>query len=139
VPAVLGYLLLRGMIGDRYRGDYEKKHLIRAQVVLSVAFAALTVPGLVCFWAAWPLESATVCTTTTDAHGKTFVIDGVLVGETGDRVYVGNAKPDADDAKPGGKDPSIVSIPQDNVTRTVIGGDSGATASCATEPPDPEQ
>ena len=34
VPAVLGYLLLRGKIGDHYRNDDEKKHLVRTQIAL---------------------------------------------------------------------------------------------------------
>ena len=125
VPAVLGYLLLRGKIGDHYRADNEKKHVVRAQIGLSLAVAVLAVPGLVCFWAAWRLENATVCTSEANRAGSTFVVDGLLVGETGDRVYVGDTT---------ARTPSIVSIPQSKVTRTVIGGATRATADCPAKP-----
>jgi hypothetical protein len=124
VPVVLGYLLLRGKVGDAYREDDQKQHIVRAQAVLSLAVAALAVPGLICFWAAWPLEKATVCTSGATADETPFTVEGVFVGETGDRVYVGDTE---------AASPSIVSIPQPEVTRTVIGDESTTAADCPTD------
>lgn len=116
VLATLGYLVVRGELNERY-GD--GRHELQAGVALSLATAIVTVPGLVAFWAAWPLETATVCATNAK-EPKTYRVDGVLVGETSDRVYIGDTTPGRE---------NIQSVPQSRIVRTVIGLD-GSIVHC---------
>jgi hypothetical protein len=110
VLATLGYLVVRGELNERY-GD--GLHEVQAGIALSLATAIVTVPALIAFWAAWPLETATVCATNAK-ESTIYRVDGVLVGETSDRLYIGDTTPASE---------NIQSVPQSRVVRTVIGLD----------------
>jgi hypothetical protein len=109
LPFVLLYLLVRGRLAAR-----ERVWILPQQLALSLATTLVTVPALVVAWAAWPLEQAIVCPAPASDGAKTPAnTPGSFVGETSDRVYVGTER-------------RIVSIPQDQVARVVIGSDEAA-------------
>lgn len=90
-------------------------------VVLSwAATAVLVMPALVAIAAAWPLTEAVVCTQPSEK--TTYAASGQFVGETKDRVYIGDNTTHR-----------IISVPSSNVSRLLVGKQAAHTKRC--EPP----
>jgi hypothetical protein len=87
-------------------------------VVLSWgATAVLLMPALVAITAAWPLSDAVVCAQPTDR--TTYAASGRFVGETNDRVYIGDKTSHR-----------IISVPSRNVSRVLVGRTAAHTRRC---------
>jgi hypothetical protein len=76
---------LRALVARRYSGRWNIS--VAPAAAMSGIYALAVVPALVAFWAAWPLTDAKVCAT------KGFEKSGLLVGQTSDRVYLGEHRP----------------------------------------------
>lgn len=86
-------------------------------VVLSwCASALLAVPALIAVTAAWPLTDAVVCVEQVD-H-RAYPVYGNFVGETKDRVYIGDDKR------------RLISFPTSKVSRVLVGGDAVDQSAC---------
>ena len=121
---------LRSQAGERRRRELRadsNKGVSTLTVILSwSATAVLAVPSLIAVTAAWPLSDALVCTQPTDS--TVYDTSGPFVGETKDRVYIGN-----DDEH------RIISVPTSNVTRLVVGSDLDDIEECARTPAESAQ
>jgi hypothetical protein len=119
-------LWIRGQVGVRYRALPEDAKPGPGYIMLSwVATALLVVPGLVTVAIAWPLREAVVCGTR--AKGEpTYDAAGRFVGETKERVYIGDATTRR-----------IISIPTTNISRLMIGDKASDTSLCdrSSDPP----
>jgi hypothetical protein len=76
---------LRASVARRYSARWNSG--VAPAAAMSGIYALAVVPALVAFWAAWPLSNAKVCAT------KGFEKRGFLVGQTSDRVYLGEERP----------------------------------------------
>jgi hypothetical protein len=89
---VLLLVWLRGVIGQRARA--VQTDTLAGLTMLTIlswgATALVAVPGLVALAAALPLESATACAPAVGNERATTI--GRLVGETSDRVYIGDTQ-----------------------------------------------
>jgi hypothetical protein len=119
---VLAGLSLRARLVDAYgesAGSWSSQAAV-ARMTLVVALVA--VPICVLFAGAYfPLLPAQVCT----ASGSS--VSGVLIGETSDRTYIGEAGKSA-----GALD--VLSIPSSQTIQTIIGGNAAASVCPAAAP-----
>ena len=108
---VLLYLHVRARVAERFTKDWrdERRVLLSAGLV-----GVLLLPALVAFWGAQPLEPALACAgEPVETHA------GVLVGDTGRRLFLGEpAKPGKD------KDRILVGLPSDEVHELHVGSDA---------------
>lgn len=117
VIALLFVLLipyLRGAIRKWYEDDPRRVPLAVALSCLSSAL--LAVPALVALAAALPLPQAVICT----KQPESYQAAGRYVGETKDRVYLGD--------EAAGR---IISVPSGEVTRVLVGDSAAHTGLCA--------
>lgn len=105
---------LRGRIRKRHAAD--PKHVPVAVALSCLASALLAIPGLVALAAALPLPQAAVCTKEPESYRAA----GRYVGETKDRVYLGDERTGR-----------IISIPSGDVIRVVVGKSAARTRLCA--------
>ena len=109
---VLVALNLRARVASQY-AEPAQWNARRAVVWMTLVVALASIPACVIFAGTINLLDAKVCMT----GGSQ--VTGVLIGETGDRVYVGQTK-----RKRG---PLLVfSVPESRVKETFIGGNAGA-------------
>jgi hypothetical protein len=87
----------------------------RAIAVMSALYAAFLLPGAIVLGATLRLTDSRVCAV---GGGK---VDGVLVGETEQRIYVGEER------RGGREDRHIVAIPFDHVAEVIVGNDAHET------------
>jgi hypothetical protein len=112
---VLLWVFLRGGIGKQAR---DHRPPATTLTILSWATTALlAVPALVAVAAAQPLEEAKVCTKSPPEDSYTAT--GTYIGETKERVYVGDQHGHR-----------VISIPTDEVTRVAFGREVGTTQLC---------
>lgn len=110
-------LQIRALLVQRHfkweedRGSWSSARLIAAMTAL---YAAAILPGAIAFGATVPLLNAKVCRTSG-------ALEGSLIGETSDKLYLGLG-----DAKQ--NDRQIVVIPYDQVRQLYAGGDAKETA-----------
>lgn len=107
---------LRGEIGERAFGG--EKHRTTLTVLSWAVTALLVVPALMTAAAARNLQEAKVCTKTPASHP--YSATGLYIGETKERVYVGD---DLNDR--------VIFIPADEVSRVAFGHDAGTTQLCS--------
>jgi hypothetical protein len=116
---VLVALNVRARLAERYADPPELWNTRGPLLAMTAVVAFVSIPACVVFAGTIRLLDARVCTTTQP-------VDGVLVGETGDRTYIGQTK------RPRG--PLLVfSVPESQITETFIGGDAGLRP-CAAPP-----
>ena len=88
-------------------------------VVISwIGTALLVVPGLIAITAAWPLSDAVVCSEQVD--NKPYVATGKFVGDTKDRVYIGDDE-----------NRRLIAVPAGKVSRVIVGPDAADSTACA--------
>jgi hypothetical protein len=118
---VLLAVWLRSEAGAHFRTGgpeaEQKQRVVGAAVLSWSAIALVLVPAFLAVAAARTLPDATVCTTPAD--GVKYHADGVFVGDTKDRVYIGVER-----------EGRVISIPSANVARVVIGDEAHAQARC---------
>jgi hypothetical protein len=115
--AVLVALRLRASLAERF-GRPESLWSTRRPIVwMTLVVALASVPICVILSGSFfPLLDAKVCTSRSE-------VTGVLIGETGDRTYIGETV-ETEDTDVG---PLVVfSVPQSEITETFIGGDAGS-------------
>lgn len=113
-------LSLRARLVDAYGASAGSWGTAPAVVRMTLVVALVVAPIAVLFAGAYfPLLPARVCT----ANGGS--VNGVLIGETSDRTYVGEQK------ERGKLD--VLSIPSSETTQTIIGGGAGVSA-CPAQP-----
>jgi len=95
---------------------------------LIVAFAFLT--ACVVFAGTFHLLDAKVCTTSQGQGGGELIgeTSGVLIGETGDRVYIGEVNGGTDRPR------RVVSIPLGQVKEVLIGGEASEQSCSGASP-----
>jgi hypothetical protein len=86
-------------------------------VVSWCATAVLAVPVFMGVTAAWPLTGAVVCAQ--QVKDRPYVVAGKFVGETKDRVYIGDDK-----------NRRLISVPAANVSRLLVGSDAANRKAC---------
>jgi hypothetical protein len=118
---VLLYLHFRARVRERFsrRWKDERRVLLSAGLV-----GVLLLPALVAFWGAQPLESALACVG--DGAQRH---EGVLVGDTTRRLYLGEPMRPADD-----QDRVLVALPPDHVNELYVGS-SALEHQCTAAPP----
>jgi hypothetical protein len=104
---------VRDLIVERCRGVAKRWNSVRVVATLAVVYAATAIPAAMLAAAAVPLNSAMVCDV------DNFSESGFLVGETSDRVYLGEE----------GRKRRIGVIPMTKVGELFI-GDEAAKAHC---------
>jgi hypothetical protein len=106
---------LRGLIGEHSRkhGTVEPRHVILSWC----ATALLAVPALIAITAAWPLTEAVVCSE--QVNKQPYAAAGLFVGDTKDRIYIGDDKARR-----------IISVPTSKVSRMIVGRDSRDVEAC---------
>jgi hypothetical protein len=115
---IYGMLWLRAAFARRHRtpgspGEPKDSwYSPGAIAVMGALYASFLLPGAIVLGATLRLTDARVCT----AGGA--MVDGVLVGDTEQRVYVGEER----QAK--GEDRQIVAVPFDHVSETIVGNDA---------------
>jgi hypothetical protein len=115
---VLVALKIRAGLAERY-GDTPRWNTADAVVRMSLVCAFAFVPACVVFAGTIRLLDAKVCTTSGSPAEQ--AVEGVLIGETSDRTYIGQTK------RP--HRPLLVfSVPASQITETFIGGDAGSRA-----------
>lgn len=117
VLSALGFLHGRGRAGEKWTTK-EGWNGVWAVSTVACVLAAATVPSLVAFWAVGKLPKAVVCLRATDGHAAPRIV-GLLVGQTSDSVYLGNAKG------------ALSTFPSDVVERVVVGGTGTEACSVA--------
>jgi hypothetical protein len=116
---VLVALNVRARLAERY-GDTERRWNTAGSVVrMSLVCALAFVPACVVFAGTIRLLDAKVCTTAGSTSEQS--VQGVLIGETSDRTYIGQTK------RPH-KPLLVFSVPMSQITETFIGGDAGSRA-----------
>lgn len=109
---------LRGIAGSQHRRHPRAEGVAPVLVILSwTASALMAVPALIAVSAAWPLTNAVVCAERVDKLSYTAA--GLFVGETKDRVYIG------DDRRR-----RIISVPTTKVSRLLVGGHAMDAGAC---------
>jgi hypothetical protein len=116
---MLLYLNLRARVARGYSPNHFKS--VGATLLQSLLVAAAVVPGCVAFWGSWPLEEAKVCMTRTGTE-RPASPSGYLVGETKERVYIGDSS---------GAHRRITSVPSAQVRRVVLGPAAIGEADCS--------
>ena len=112
---------LRGVVGAESRRHPRTEGVAPLLVILSwSATALLAVPALIAVAAALPLARAIVCSD--QVNERTYTADALFVGETKDRVYIGDDQ--------AGR---IISVPTSKVSRLLIGGDAADPDACTRE------
>ena len=87
-------------------------------IVLSwAATAVLVMPALVAITAAWPLTEGVVCAQPSEK--TTYAAAGQFVGETNNRVYIGDERTHR-----------IISVPSRTVSRVLVGRQAAHTKRC---------
>jgi hypothetical protein len=89
----------------------------RLVVISWCATALLAVPALIAVTAAWPLTGATVCAER--EASKPYIAAGKFVGETNDRVYIGDAK-----------NRKLISVPTGKISRLLVGPNAADGTAC---------
>jgi hypothetical protein len=109
-------LKIRAGLVERY-GDTDRWNTAGAVVRMSLVCGLAFLPACVVFAGTIRLLDAKVCTTAGSPAERS--VEGVLIGETSDRTYIGQTK------RP--HRPLLVfSVPMSQITETFIGGDAGS-------------
>lgn len=119
---MLLYLNMRARLVNRVRRRYRDDMTAVGPTLLhSLLVVVALVPGSIAFWSARPLERATACLTPLPAAAaQSMTVNGYLVGDTSDHVYIGEM---------GGHHPALVSLPSAQV-RDLVTGQNADAADC---------
>jgi hypothetical protein len=123
---VLVALNLRARLADRYSDPESLWNTRRPVLSMTLVVALASLPACVIFAGTINLLDAKVCTKSLSAEGMS--VEGVLIGETSDRTYIGQKE--TSDRTYGQENrrvgPLLVfSVPLSQITATFIGGDAG--------------
>lgn len=124
---VLVALQLRAVLATRER---DRWNTLRPTAWMSLIVAFAFLPACVVFAGTFHLLDAKVCTTSQGQGGGELIgeTSGVLIGETGDRVYIGEVNGGTDRPR------RVVSIPLGQVKEVLIGGEASEQSCSGASP-----